>query len=334
MKKIIALTPGCEHGVGPELIIKAAFLEGCLRVDFLWCGDLSSLKLACERARLSLTSFADHRALINDHVEISYASELITGDYLQRQAQFLQIAVDLAQKKLINALVTGPINKASLLHLEGKPAGQTEFFNTIAMNGMRPMMSFLGGPFMLSLLTSHIPLSHVADHLHSTLVREHLCAVAVHAARLLQKTISEVSVCVLGLNPHAGEGGLLGHEENEIITPAIISAQKLGINVVGPYAADGFFAYFHENFQHRFDVVVAVYHDQGLIPYKLLAQGIAVNATFGLTIPRTSPAHGTAVDLTGKNIACIKSTAMAVTTAIKLATIYGRNEILQPSFAA
>ncbi len=129
-----------------------------------------------------------------------------------------------------------------------------------------------------------------------------------------------MSIAVLGLNPHAGEGGLIGHEEQEIITPAIAAAQAKGINVHGPIPADGFFGYYHLIKKSALpDVVVAMYHDQGLIPYKLLAAGNAVNVTLGLTIPRVSPAHGTADDLVGKNLACRASTLQAIKTAILLA---------------
>jgi 4-hydroxythreonine-4-phosphate dehydrogenase len=199
--------------------------------------------------------------------------------------------------------------------------------NHLNAQGQKPFMAFLGGPFILTLLTTHQPLASVSRTLTSESIVEHLTAVARYGQKITKKP--HLKITVLGLNPHAGEGGILGSEEDQIILPAIQHANKLGLDVVGPVSADGFFAYFHKIPKERLpDVVVAMYHDQGLIPYKLLTKGVAVNVTFGLKVVRTSPAHGTATQLTEKNLACVKSTKMALKTAIKLAMLISKKKLL------
>lgn len=315
IQTIVGLTPGCEEGVGPELLVRAMIACDDARVRYVWCGDHASLALACMRAGVALARCGKDRAMVNQNVFVEFNGDDFHGDHLQRQAQFLQMGVQYASQKRIDALVTGPVNKAALLHLPDAPCGQTEFLATLSPE-KNPMMVFTGGPFVLSLVTTHMPLNRVSPALTFERVFDHLTTVAKHAVRVCKKPHNELRLAILGLNPHAGEQGLLGFEEQEVIIPAMVAAQKTGLNIVGPLAADGFFAYLQE--PHP-DVVVAMYHDQGLIPYKLIAKGKGVNVTFGLTIPRTSPAHGTATHLTGKNLAEARSTIEAIKTAVALA---------------
>lgn len=317
--RTIALVPGAENGIGPELLLRAVnSLKINEPLQFLWCGDRLSLELAANQANLSL-SFEKMQVRLNDKL-ISFLNDM-TGTVLSRQAMFLDQCVKRAKEGQVDALVTGPIDKAALRFLdEGDYVGQTEFFaRHLAREGSKQFMAFMGGPFFLSLLTTHVPLACVASSLDEKLVTDHLMAVAENCARIYQKPLSKVRIVVLGINPHAGENGLLGNEEKTIITPAITSAQKRGLTIEGPLSADGFFAFFHRfSTETMPDAIVATYHDQGLIPYKLLAQGTAVNVTFGLRIVRTSPAHGTAYDLFKTGRACPKSTEMALKLAINL----------------
>lgn len=320
----LAITPGAEDGVGPELMARAiADCNPATDMSFFWCGDRSSLSLAVKRARLPIT-FLDHgHAKVANSPPVHFFGDLNRADSaLKRQANFLQKSVDLAKNQEIDAIVTGPIEKAALAFLDdGVHAGQTEYFAShLAKEDRKPFMAFMGGPFIMSLLTTHLALRSVASSIQYDHVRDHLQAFALQCAQICNKKVSEVKICVLGLNPHAGENGLLGTEENKVIKPAILAARCLGLDVRGPVPADGFFAYFHEQTADQLpDAVVACYHDQGLIPYKLLARGSAINVTLGLTIPRTSPAHGTATDLMGKNLASSQSTKMAIKMAIDLA---------------
>ena len=139
---------------------------------------------------------------------------------------------------------------------------------------------------------------------------------------------SSIRIAVLGLNPHAGESGLLGFEEEEIIKPALEMARDRGLMVDGPLPADGFFGYLHQRSHEELPhAVVAMFHDQGLAPYKLLARGCAVNATLGLSVPRTSPAHGTAYDLIGTDRACHLSAKKAIEAAIDLIEVWRDHSI-------
>jgi 4-hydroxy-L-threonine phosphate dehydrogenase PdxA len=319
----LAITPGAEDGVGPELLLTAlSQLKNRDFLNYFWCGDLRSLRIAIERTGIVITFSDTKRAQINGGPTLYFFDDIPTLSLLERQAQFLQKSVELATKKVVDAIVTGPIDKACLMYLDDNlHKGQTEFFAMhLAKNNEQPFMAFVGGPFLLSLLTTHLPLKEVSCALTINSVINHIKAVAHHAAMILNKNIKDIKIAILAFNPHAGEGGMFGQEEIEILLPAIKTVLTMGLKVYGPLPADGFFAYFTNLTPKEIpDVVVATYHDQGLIPYKLLAQGSAVNVTLGLTVPRTSPAHGTAQNLAGKNLACPKSTKAAIITAIELA---------------
>lgn len=314
----IAVCPGAERGVGPELLAKA-LNEKALEQDIaiLWCGDQMSLGLGCDRGRVPLV-IEGYTAVIGSNQPVKFFDD-IAGNALVRQARFLEIAIAAAHAGEIDAIVTGPIEKAALDYVSGGPfAGQTELFAHHFTADKKPFMAFLGGPFMMTMLTTHVPVKRIADVITGDGLLEHIVQAATHWARMHGKLSSDTRLTVLGLNPHAGEDGLIGSEEKQIYDFAIKCAQNMGLKVEGPVPADGFFAYLHR--QHRLpDVVIASYHDQGLCPYKLLAQGRAVNVTFGLSLPRTSPAHGIAADIAGKGIACALSTKAALEAAIFLA---------------
>lgn len=222
----------------------------------------------------------------------------------------LLAAIELAQAGDIDALVTGPVRKSVLQNIEGKSyAGQTELLHAyLAVDSKPPLMCFAGGPFILGLATVHVPVLQVSQVLTRESLTQKLERLIQGTAWILKKPEREVHVTVLGLNPHAGEEGLIGNEEQLVISPVVKEFQKAGFQVTGPVAADGFFAY---NYQWP-DAVMAMMHDQGLAPYKLLTKGVAVNLSFGLKILRTSPAHGTADDLVGTGLASPDSLIKAI----------------------
>lgn len=322
-KIIIGLTPGSESGVGPELMIKALLDPRLLEGEYFWCGDKASLELAAKRASQDINFLSADQAKLANGLKINFLSySAPSPDILARQAWFLEQGANLGLHGNIHALVTGPINKHALRYLgSGYLAGQTEYFaQKWPVLNQKPLMAFMGGPFIMSLMTTHVPLKDVAKNLSINIILEHLEALAKLCTKLANKSKDKVIIHVLGLNPHAGEEGLLGSEEQEIIGPALKIAQNRGLLVSGPFAADGYFAYFHEHkLENRPDALVAMYHDQGLIAYKLLSQGASVNVTLGLALPRTSPAHGTADDLAGKKLASPESTINAILSALKLA---------------
>lgn len=316
----LALTPGAEDGIGPEVLVKA--LESISPQESLaiyWCGDRASLELGCARAGVS-ARIEHHRGHLPHGLVLKFFPDVQAKELAQRQASFLDLSVALAHRGTVDAIVTAPIEKAALAHVRHGPfPGQTEYFAHHLGTEDLPFMAFLGGPFMLSLLTTHLPLRKVADAITEDLLLNHIKSVAKHFGLSHKKDPYDVAITVLGLNPHAGEAGLLGDEEQEIFMPAIKRAQQLGYKVSGPVAADGFFAYGAQSAQPP-HVVISPFHDQGLGAYKLLAEQSAVNVTFGLTHLRVSPAHGTAHDIVGKGLASSLSTLMAIRTATRLAT--------------
>lgn len=313
----IAITPGDMKGVGPELLAQAmSDSEIKESVQFFWCHDLSSLKESALRAKIELKIVGDYCAKLNNGAPIYFFTN---QERKNITAQALKKSVELAKNKLVQAIVTGPTDKLSLQDLGDNYCGQTEFFAE-HLGVDRPFMSFLGGPFMLSLLTTHMPLYKVPASLSEHKIVEHIFSVAEKAQGITKKDLDQLKIVILGLNPHAGENGFLGKEEIDIFLPAIKKAQKKRINILGPVSADGFFSYLSLNQENYPDVVISPYHDQGLIAYKILAQRKAVNVTMGLSIPRVSPAHGTATEIAGKNKACPLSTKMAIRVAMQLAS--------------
>ncbi|MCA8910313.1 MAG: 4-hydroxythreonine-4-phosphate dehydrogenase PdxA [Planctomycetes bacterium] len=230
----------------------------------------------------------------------------LTGD---RATTYLNCAVELLIEELADAVCTAPICK-EVMPREAFPfPGQTEFFAD-ACEEKRAVMMLVGGGLRVSLVTIHEPLAKVARMLN----RKDVLATIETTERALREDfgIAEPRIAVCGFNPHAGENGKFGKEEIKVIEPAVKSAIKRGINATGPLPGD---TVFHHAKQGRYDAVVAMYHDQGLIPVKTLAFDEGVNVTLGLPIVRTSPDHGTAFDIAGKN----QATETAMLNAIRLA---------------
>ncbi len=223
----------------------------------------------------------------------------------------LMQAIYAAQRGEIDALVTGPVSKDIL---RGYP-GQTELLHEhLKIDSKPPLMVFIGGPFILGLATVHVPIRQVSEFLTRESLTQKLERLITGTAKHLGIPEKDTRVTVLGLNPHAGENGLLGDEESRVIEPVIRDFQTRGYQVTGPAAADGFWGYLpQDNLPHA---VMAMMHDQGLGPYKLLCQGKAANLTWGLKIPRASPAHGTADHLVGTGLAKPDSFMLAIETVI------------------
>ena len=209
--------------------------------------------------------------------------------------QSLQAAVAALKQRQIDGLVTAPIHKKNIQSPEFNFTGHTPYLKeAFGVNDVA--MILYAGNFRVALVTEHIPVSEVAKHI----TKEKILSKLQLLNHSLQKDfgIDKPRIAVLGLNPHAGDEGLIGTEEATIIQPAIKEAKNSNMLVVGPYSADAFFA--RRQFD-RFDAVLAMYHDQGLIPFKSLASSEGVNFTAGLPVVRTSPDHGVAFDIAGKN---------------------------------
>ena len=221
-------------------------------------------------------------------------------------------ATKLVIDKQYDALVTLPISKTAI-HLYNKQfIGHTEFITNLCKK-KQSMMILFTETLRVALVTIHIPLYKVSKQITSKKLRTLIKNFNI----ILKKdfAIPTPRIAMLGLNPHSGDNGMFGNHEQQILIPAIEVMKKKGVNIEGPFAADGFFA--SQNYQH-FDGVIAMYHDQGLIPLKMLAKGGGVNFTANLPIVRTSPDHGTAFDIAGKNIANWQSMSEAIHFAIEL----------------
>ena len=238
-----------------------------------------------------------------------------THETARAAAAALEEAVTLARRGELDAIVTGPVHKARMYEVGFRFPGQTEFFAERC--GVKNFaMCLSGGKLMVALVTTHIPLRKVPRALNkSEIVRVGLLLAEFLHCR--DKNASRIAVA--GLNPHAGESGKLGREEIEIISPAIAELKSKIRNskfeIIGPVSPD---TVFHRTIEGEFDAVLCMYHDQGLIPLKLHAFHEGVNVTLGLPFPRTSPDHGTAFEIAGKDVARADSMIFAINLAVEL----------------
>jgi len=242
-----------------------------------------------------------HHKKINVINVLEESPEVIPGVETQEAGKLALASLDQAiadlKEKKIDALVTAPLNKSNINSETLRFVGHTEYL-TAAFGIKDSLMFLVAEGIRVGVVTGHIPLKEVPNQVTASNIKRKL-DIMIHS---LQNDfgIAKPKIAVLGLNPHAGEDGLLGDEEEAIIKPAIITFKEKGHLVFGPYPSDGFFGMMH---QKKFDGVLAMYHDQGLIPFKSLAFETGVNFTAGLPIIRTSPDHGTAYNIAGKNIA-------------------------------
>ncbi|MEN8201803.1 MAG: 4-hydroxythreonine-4-phosphate dehydrogenase PdxA [Bacteroidota bacterium] len=222
----------------------------------------------------------------------------------------LKAATDALESGKIDALVTGPVNKQNIQHSNFNYNGHTEYLQA-RFKADEVMMLMVSELLKVGLVAGHVPVAHLSSLITTELIVEKLKILA--NSLLKDFGIRKPNIAVLGLNPHAGDDGLLGSEEKEVIMPALEEAKKSNISVFGPFPADGFFG---SGRFTKYDAVLAMYHDQGLAPFKALSMETGVNFTAGLPVVRTSPAHGTAFELAGKNAASADSFRNAIYLAI------------------
>jgi len=256
------------------------------------------------------------KALKSGRLDRRFDYEIIGNPRTKRRADAADWVVEGAKRCLagdLAALATAPITK-ELLHRAGYPfTGQTELLADLSRTNRFAMM-LAGGPLRVALVTTHAPLRNVAKLINGRKIVE---VIELSNEICRRFGVRRPRIAVAGLNPHAGEGGLLGDEERRIIGPAVKRAARRGITVSGPYSAD---TLFYRAAHGEFDAVVAMYHDQGLAPFKLIAFNNGVNLTLGLPFIRTSPDHGTAPDIAGKGIARPDGMIAAINMAAQLAT--------------
>lgn len=326
----VGITQGDVNGIGFEVIMKtlsdqeiydnftpiiygspkvAAYHRKALNIQNF---SLNNIKVAAEAhpKRVNIVTCCDD----NTRVELGKS----TSESGKAAFEALKLAVDDLKNGEIDVLITAPINKKNIQSDEFAFPGHTEYLEQIADEG-KALMLLVANNLRVGVVAGHVPISEVSSYITKELILEKL--------RILNNslkhdfTIRRPRIAVLGLNPHAGDNGLLGKEEIEIITPAIEEANAEGIYAMGPYAADGIFG---SEAISKFDAILAMYHDQGLAPFKALAFDSGVNYTAGLPFIRTSPDHGTAYDIAGQD----KANPDSFRAAIYLALDIYRNRMI------
>ena len=333
-KPLLAITMGDPAGIGPEIIVKAIQQARVWRV----CRPLVVGSVSVFAKTASKLATPPTIVQVSDH-DSGNAQEIFRRGHLplfdpfsetirpvrlgypstragEMAARCIQSAVRLAQAGCVGGIVTAPINKEAM-HMAGhRYPGHTEMLADLT-KAKESGMLIMGGPLKIVFTTTHVPLRDVAKALTIPTILK-----AIRLAHLGLKQLFGVKkprIAVAGFNPHAGENGLFGDEEGRLILPAIKRAKAQGIACTGPYPADTLFA---KALAGAFDGIVALYHDQGLIPLKTVAFGHCVNITVGLPILRTSVDHGTAFDIAGKGKADPASLVDAIVMAAQLAPAF------------
>jgi 4-hydroxythreonine-4-phosphate dehydrogenase len=325
-KPVIGISIGDFNGIGPEVILKAV---GGNRLNKICTPVIYGSGKVINRYRQLLEikdwqfftiqkiDQINHKQVnvincMNDQ-NLEVQTGAITPEAGKLALESLKRAVEDLKAGKIDALVTAPINKHNIQSDEFKFPGHTEYLAE-AFGTKDVLMFMVSDELKIGVVTGHLPLEQVKKNINKELITKKLEQIKSSLKR--DFGIQKPRIAVLGLNPHAGENGLLGNEEKEIIQPAIEDFRKKGNIVFGPFPADGFFG---TAAWKNYDAVLAMYHDQGLMPFKMIAFENGVNYTAGLPKVRTSPDHGTAYDIAGKNIADESSMMHAIYTAIDIA---------------
>lgn len=320
----IGITQGDVNGIGYEVILKAfedpTIFELCTPIVYgspkVMTYHRKALELETSFSIINSASEAMHGRLnvvncCDDEVKV----ELGKPSHESGKAAFDALERAMAEYKegKFDVLVTAPIHKQMIQSESFTFPGHTEYIEQCVGEGSKALMILANEKLRVALVTGHIPVAKIPSVLTQELIQEKL---ATFSASLKQDFgIGAPRIAVLALNPHAGDGGVIGTEEETIITPAIKAMREQGVLCFGPYPADGFMG---SGAFSRFDGVLAMYHDQGLIPFKVMAMESGVNFTAGLPIIRTSPDHGTAFDIAGKNEASADSFRQALYMAIDI----------------
>lgn len=318
MKPVIGISTGDINGIGYEIILKALsdnrLYEMMVPVVYGLAKVVSYNKKVLNLTELNFNivkkaeSINPKKAnLVNLHdneVRIDFGKpDTIAGE---QALLSLEAATEDLKKGVIDALVTGPINKKTIQSQDFNFPGHTEYL-TEKFSVKESLMLMVSNNLRIGVITGHLPVNEIARNLTSELI--------LHKIQILNKSllmdfgITSPKIAILGLNPHAGDDGLLGMEEKNIIEPAIEKAKELGYHAFGPFPADGFFG---SSSYTKFDGILAMYHDQGMLPFKTLSFDSGVNFTAGLPVIRTSPAHGTAFEIAGKDQASPDSFRAAI----------------------
>ena len=321
----IGISIGDVTGIGPEVTLKALATEAQTdETRYVLIGDEAHLRSLNQRLGLNLPlerfeKSGPGKISIHNPLSDALPQHLPAGAALAARAAvaWLKDAGERCMRRELGGMITAPVNKESIVRSGQSFIGQTEFLSQIGGTDKTAMMLLgeddRGRWLRVALATTHLPLKLVSERLTQEKV-ELAIGLAVQACLDLGLPRAKIAVC--GLNPHAGEGGQMGTEEQTVITPAVLKAKEKHKDIVGPMSADALFYYAYRG---EYDAVVAMYHDQGLVPLKMIGFDTGVNWTLGLPFVRTSPDHGTAYDIAGKGKANPSSMVAAIRLAKKLA---------------
>lgn len=328
---IVGISIGDLNGIGSEVILKTfednRMLELCTPVIFANVKILSFIKKnlnsetplhGIDRIEQLVKGKINVLNVWKEGVDINFGqNDENIGKYVIKS---FVAATDALKEGTIDVLVTAPINKYNIQSEDFKFPGHTDYLDK-ELEG-NALMLMVQDNLRVGLLTDHIPVNEVASHITEKLIFQKM--ETINKTLKQDFGITKPKIALLGLNPHSGDNGVIGKEDDEIIKPAVKKLFEKGILVFGPYSADGFFGSAQ---YEKFDAVIATYHDQGLIPFKTLSFGNGVNYTAGLNKIRTSPDHGTAYEIAGKGLAENSSFKEAVYLAIDI--YHSRNEYLE-----
>ena len=319
---IIGISTGDPNGIGIEVILKS--LEKINFIGKFTPVIFSNYNLIEEQKRIfnvnceivpinNIENLSRNSVNVfninNKDFDIEFGKSNSDGGEISRLS--LRLAVEFLKNSMIDGLVTGPINKNNIQNNDFNFKGHTDFLDS-CFNG-QALMFMVSSEIKIALLTEHIPINKVVGEITTELIKSRI--------KLVEKSlkndfnINKPKIAVLSINPHVGDGGVIGKHDDIILSPTIQEVSESGIDISGPFASDSFFG---TNMYKSFDAIIASYHDQGLIPFKTLTFGNGVNFTAGLDIVRTSPDHGTAYDIAGKNIANPSSFSSAILEALNI----------------
>nr|WP_315179513.1 4-hydroxythreonine-4-phosphate dehydrogenase PdxA [uncultured Flavobacterium sp.] len=330
---IVGISIGDLNGIGSEVVLKtfedSRMLELCTPVIFANVKLLSFVKKSFQSASLlhgidKLDQIVPGKINVlnvwREGVDLNLGvNDPKAGEYAIKS---FVAATKALKDGLVDVLVTAPINKYNIQSEDFKFPGHTDYLGQ-ELEG-NALMLMVQDNLRVGLLTDHIPLSEVASHLTEELIKRKI--ETVKQSLIQDFSINKPKIAVLGLNPHCGDGGVIGTEDDLVIKPTLKKIFDKGTLVFGPFAADGFFG---SSQYEKYDAIIAAYHDQGLIPFKTLSFGNGVNYTAGLNKIRTSPDHGTAYDIAGKGVADFNSFKEAVYLAIDI--YHSRNQYAEIS---
>ncbi|QQY82953.1 4-hydroxythreonine-4-phosphate dehydrogenase PdxA [Tamlana sp. s12] len=319
---VVGISIGDLNGIGGEIVLKtfedARILDFCTPVIFASFKVMTFYKTHF-KSEINFNSIKDLDQITagkvnvfncwNDPVKIEFGKEDVTiGTFAIKS---LEAATKALKEGFINVLVTAPINKHNIQSEAFKFPGHTDYLAQ-ELEG-ESLMFMINDRLRVGLLTDHVPVKDVANHITPKLIEQKINT--VYESLKKDFKIQKPKIAVLGINPHTGDNGVIGHEDDDVLRPTLQKIKESGKLVYGPYAADSFFG---SNNYKNFDAIIASYHDQGLIPFKTLSFGQGVNFTAGLNKVRTSPDHGTAYEIAGKGVADENSFKEAVYSAMQI----------------